>query len=66
MANLLANLPWKHIITASGAFLGAYALTQSAMGYDSVALHWSWRAILMGLGASGLYTGGLVQAPPTK
>lgn len=60
----MSNLPWKHILTNIGAFVGAYALVQIAQGYDSVAFHWSWQAVLMGLGASGLYTGGLVQEKP--
>lgn len=62
----MSNWPWRQIFINVGSFIGAYALTQSALGYDSVALHFSWRAVLMGLGASGLYTGGLVQTPPTK
>lgn len=62
----MTNLPWKHIVTTLVAFVVGYGMTQIAEGYNTVALHWSWQAMLQGLIASGLYTGGLVQNPPSK
>ena len=62
----MSNIPFGHIIITVAGFVAGYAMTQVAQGYDTVAFHWSWQAILMGLSASGLYVGGLVQTSPTK
>jgi hypothetical protein len=62
----MENLPWKHIITTTVAFIVGYGMTQIAEGYNYVAFHFSWQAVLQGAIMSGLYTGGLVQNPPTK
>ena len=60
------NIPWKHVLTVAAAFIYGYGMTQSAQGYDTVALHWSWQAVLVGLSMSGLYSAGVVQTPPKQ
>ncbi len=60
----MKDWPWKHIAITVAGFIVGYGLTQIAEGYNSIALHWSWQAVLQGLIASGLYTSGLVQTPP--
>lgn len=62
----MSNIPWKHIATIIVGFIVGYGLTMVAEGYDSVAFHFSWKALIYGLSISGAYTGGLVQNPPTK
>ena len=62
----MSNLPWKHIVTVLVSFIVAYGMSEIAAGFNYVFLHWNWQAVIQGLIASGLYTGGLVQNPPSK
>ncbi len=61
-----APIPWKHLAIGVAAFIAGYGMTQIAEGYNTVAFHWSWQAIMTGLGMSGLYTGGVVQQSPIQ